>query len=279
MFEALEGVLGLGGYLGAIIIIVLILTSAIKVIPEYQRGVVFRLGRVTEPKGPGIVVIIPIIDRLIKVDLRVLTMDVPVQEVLTKDNVPIKVNAVVYFRVIDPIKSVVAVENHIMATSLLSQTTLRSVVGRCELDEVLSERERINVELQKIIDERTDPWGIKVSAVEVKELELPENMKRALARQAEAERERRAKIINAEGEYQAAERLSAAAKLMEVSPVTLQLRYLQTLKEMSSEKNATIIVPFPVELLKAFYPLPARAIREMAINKAGLFPWTLGLDV
>jgi len=254
MFEALEGVLGLGGYLGAIIIIVLILTSAIKVIPEYQRGVVFRLGRVTEPKGPGIVVIIPIIDRLIKVDLRVLTMDVPVQEVLTKDNVPIKVNAGVYFRVIDPIKSVVAVENHIMATSLLSQTTLRSVVGRCELDEVLSERERINVELQKIIDERTDPWGIKVSAVEVKELELPENMKRALARQAEAERERRAKIINAEGEYQAAERLSAAAKLMEVSPVTLQLRYLQTLKEMSSEKNATIIVPFPVELLKAFLP-------------------------
>ncbi len=254
MLEALEGVLGLGGYLGAIIIIVLILTSAIKVIPEYQRGVVFRLGRVTEPKGPGIVVIIPIIDRLIKVDLRVLTMDVPVQEVLTKDNVPIKVNAVVYFRVIDPIKSVVAVENHIMATSLLSQTTLRSVVGRCELDEVLSERERINVELQKIIDERTDPWGIKVSAVEVKELELPENMKRALARQAEAERERRAKIINAEGEYQAAERLSAAAKLMEVSPVTLQLRYLQTLKEMSSEKNATIIVPFPVELLKAFLP-------------------------
>ena len=254
MLEALEGVLGLGGYLGAIIIIVLILTSAIKVIPEYQRGVVFRLGRVTEPKGPGIVVIIPIIDRLIKVDLRVLTMDVPVQEVLTKDNVPIKVNAVVYFRVIDPIKSVVAVENHIMATSLLSQTTLRSVVGRCELDEVLSERERINIELQKIIDERTDPWGIKVSAVEVKELELPESMKRALARQAEAERERRAKIINAEGEYQAAERLSAAAKLMEVSPVTLQLRYLQTLKEMSSEKNATIIVPFPVELLKAFLP-------------------------
>jgi len=254
MLEALEGVLGLGGYFGAIIIIVLILTSAIKVIPEYQRGVVFRLGRVTEPKGPGIVVIIPIIDRLIKVDLRVLTMDVPVQEVLTKDNVPIKVNAVVYFRVIDPIKSVVAVENHIMATSLLSQTTLRSVVGRCELDEVLSERERINIELQKIIDERTDPWGIKVSAVEVKELELPESMKRALARQAEAERERRAKIINAEGEYQAAERLSAAAKLMEVSPVTLQLRYLQTLKEMSSEKNATIIVPFPVELLKAFLP-------------------------
>ena len=252
MLNALEGVLSLGGYLGAIIIIVLILTSAIKIIPEYQRGVVFRLGRVMEPKGPGIVVIIPIIDRLIRVDLRVLTLDVPVQEVLTKDNVPIKVNAVVYFRVIDPVKSVVAVENHIMATSLLCQTTLRSVVGRCELDEVLSERERINIELQKIIDERTDPWGIKVSAVEVKELELPENMKRALARQAEAERERRAKIINAEGEYQAAERLSAAAKLMEISPVTLQLRYLQTLKEMSSEKNATIIVPFPVELLRAF---------------------------
>lgn len=250
----LEGVFSLGAYLGAIIIVVLILASAIKIIPEYQRGVVFRLGRVMDPKGPGIIVIIPIVDKLVRVDLRVFTLDVPVQEVLTKDNVPIKVNAVVYFRVIDPIKSVVAVENHIMATSLLSQTTLRSVVGRCELDEVLSERERINVELQKIIDERTDPWGIKVSAVEVKELELPENMKRALARQAEAERERRAKIINAEGEYQAAERLSAAAKLMEVSPVTLQLRYLQTLKEMSSEKNATIIVPFPVELLKAFLP-------------------------
>lgn len=254
----LEGVFSLGAYLGAIIIVVLILASAIKIIPEYQRGIVFRLGRVMDPKGPGIIVIIPIVDRLVRVDLRVFTLDVPVQEVLTKDNVPIKVNAVVYFRVIDPIKSVVAVENHIMATSLLSQTTLRSVVGRSELDEVLSERERINVELQQIIDERTDPWGIKVSAVEVKELELPENMKRALARQAEAERERRAKIINAEGEYQAAERLSEAAKLMEVSPITLQLRYLQTLKEMSSERNATIIVPFPVELLKAFMAVAKR---------------------
>ncbi|MEN2995775.1 MAG: slipin family protein [Acetomicrobium sp.] len=254
----LEGVFSLGAYLGAIIIVVLILASAIKIIPEYQRGIVFRLGRVMDPKGPGIIIIIPIVDRLVRVDLRVFTLDVPVQEVLTKDNVPIKVNAVVYFRVIDPIKSVVAVENHIMATSLLSQTTLRSVVGRSELDEVLSERERINVELQQIIDERTDPWGIKVSAVEVKELELPENMKRALARQAEAERERRAKIINAEGEYQAAERLSEAARLMEVSPITLQLRYLQTLKEMSSERNATIIVPFPVELLKAFMAVAKR---------------------
>lgn len=254
----LEGVFSLGAYLGAIIIVVLILASAIKIIPEYQRGVVFRLGRVMDPKGPGIIVIIPIVDKMVRVDLRVFTLDVPVQEVLTKDNVPIKVNAVVYFRVIDPIRSVVAVENHIMATSLLSQTTLRSVVGRSELDEVLSERERINVELQQIIDERTDPWGIKVSAVEVKELELPENMKRALARQAEAERERRAKIINAEGEYQAAARLSEAAKLMEVSPITLQLRYLQTLKEMSSERNATIIVPFPVELLKAFMAVTKR---------------------
>ena len=253
MLDAIfEAIFSLGGYLGAVIIIILILTSAIKIIPEYQRGVVFRLGRVMDPKGPGIIVIIPIVDKLVRVDLRVFTIDVPVQEVITRDNVPIRVNAVVYFRVMDPIKSVVAVENYIMATSLLSQTTLRSVVGGSELDEVLSERERINVELQRIIDERTDPWGIKVSAVEVKELELPDNMKRALAKQAEAERERRAKIINAEGEYQAAETLSQAAKLMEVSPITLQLRYLQTLKEMSSERNATIIVPFPVEFLNAF---------------------------
>jgi regulator of protease activity HflC (stomatin/prohibitin superfamily) len=253
MLDAIfEAIFSLGGYLGAVIIIILILTSAIKIIPEYQRGVVFRLGRVMDPKGPGIIVIIPIVDKLVRVDLRVFTIDVPVQEVITRDNVPIRVNAVVYFRVMDPIKSVVAVENYIMATSLLSQTTLRSVVGGSELDEVLSERERINVELQRIIDERTDPWGIKVSAVEVKELELPDNMKRALAKQAEAERERRAKIINAEGEFQAAETLSQAAKLMEVSPITLQLRYLQTLKEMSSERNATIIVPFPVEFLNAF---------------------------
>jgi Membrane protease subunits, stomatin/prohibitin homologs len=209
-------------------------------------------GALPGAKGPGLVIIIPFIDRMVKADLRVVTLDVPVQEVITKDNVPIKVNAVVYFRVMDPNRSVVEVENYIMATSQLSQTTLRSVIGRAELDEVLSERDKINLELQKIIDEKTDPWGIKVSAVEVKELELPEGMKRAMARQAEAERERRAKIISAEGEAQAAERLSEAARIMEVSPVTLQLRYLQTMREIASEKNAMTLFPFPFEIMRAF---------------------------
>jgi len=198
------------------------------------------------------VLVIPFVDRVLRVDLRVVTLDVPVQEVITRDNVPIKVNAVVYFRVMDPSRSMVEVENYIMATSQLSQTTLRSVIGRAELDEVLSARDKINQELQQIIDERTDPWGIKVSAVEVKELELPEGMKRAMARQAEAERERRAKVINAEGEFQAAERLTEAAHLMEKSPVTLQLRYLQTLREVASEKNSTTIFPLPIDLVKPF---------------------------
>ena len=229
----------LGSSFGFVIILILILMSAIKIVPEYQRIVVFRLGRLIGAKGPGLVIVIPVVDRVIRVDLRIVTLDVPVQEVITKDNVPIKVNAVVYFRVMDPANSVIEVENYMLATSQLSQTTLRSVIGGAELDEVLSSREKINSELQKIIDERTDSWGIKVSAVEVKELELPEGMKRAMAKQAEAERERRAKIINAEGELQAAKTLSDAAKQMEVSPVTLQLRYLQTLKEIASEKNST----------------------------------------
>jgi regulator of protease activity HflC (stomatin/prohibitin superfamily) len=241
-----------GSTLGILLIAVVLLTSAVKIIPEYQRGVVFRLGRLVGAKGPGLVLIVPFVDRMVRTDLRVVTLDVPVQEVITKDNVPIKVNAVVYFRVMDPNRSVVEVENYIMATSQLSQTTLRSVIGRAELDEVLSEREKINLELQKIIDEKTDPWGIKVSAVEVKELELPEGMKRAMARQAEAERERRAKIISAEGEAQAAERLSEAAGIMSVSPVTLQLRYLQTMREIASEKNAMTLFPFPFEIVKAF---------------------------
>jgi regulator of protease activity HflC (stomatin/prohibitin superfamily) len=223
-----------------------------KIVPEYQRLVVFRLGRLVGAKGPGLVFVIPIVDRVIRVDQRVVTLDVPVQEVITRDNVPIKVNAVVYFRVMDSSRSVVEVENHIMATSQLSQTTLRSVIGRSELDEVLSARDKINLELQKIIDERTDPWGIKVSAVEVKELELPEGMKRAMARQAEAERERRAKVIAAEGELQAAEKLSQAAEVMDRSPVTLQLRYLQTLREVASEKNSTTIFPLPIDLLRPF---------------------------
>ncbi|NLA90796.1 MAG: slipin family protein [Synergistaceae bacterium] len=245
-------ILSIGTSFGFILIAGFILASAIKVVPEFQRVVVFRLGRLVGSKGPGIVLVFPVIDKVIRVDLRILNLDVPVQEVITRDNVPIKVNAVVYFRVMQPANSVVEVENYVLATSLLSQTTLRSVVGSVDLDEVLSSREKINTELQKIIDERTDPWGIKVSAVEVKELELPDSMKRAMAKQAEAERERRAKIINAEGELQAAEKLSEAAKQMEQSPITLQLRYLQTLIEISGDKNSTTVFPLPLDLIKPF---------------------------
>ncbi len=241
-----------GSYLGVIVIVVFILASAIKIIPEYQRGVVFRLGRVVAAKGPGLVIIIPVIDRVIRVDLRIVTHDVPVQEVITRDNVPVKVNAVVYFRVVDAIHSVIEVENYLSATSQLSQTTLRAVVGRADLDDVLTARDQINMELQQIIDEKTDPWGIKVSAVEVKELELPEGMKRAMASQAEAERDRRAKIINAEGELQASRKLAEAAEVMERSPITLQLRYLQTLREVASEKNSTTLFPVPIDLVKPF---------------------------
>ena len=242
----------IGSWIGILLIVLLILSSSVRIVPEYKRLVIFRLGRLAGSRGPGIVFLIPVIDRPVSVDLRILTMDVPVQEVITKDNVPIKVNAVVYFRVLDPSHSVVEVENYVLATSQLAQTTLRSVVGSVELDEVLSSREKINHELQKIIDERTDPWGIKVSAVEVKELELPEGMKRAMARQAEAERERRAKIIAAEGELQAAAKLSEAARQMEVSPVTLQLRYLQTIREIGAEKSSTTFFPIPIDLVRPF---------------------------
>lgn len=249
----MEDMVNISMWLVLAFIVVSILLTAIRVVPEYNRLVVFRLGRLVAAKGPGLVIIIPKIDKALRVDLRVVTLDVPVQEVITKDNVPIKVNAVVYFRVIEPSKSVVEVEDYIQATSLLSQTTLRSVIGRAELDEVLTAREKINLELQKIIDERTDPWGIKVSAVELKELELPEGMKRAMARQAEAERERRAKIIAAEGELQAAEKLTQASDTMARSPMTLQLRYLQTLREISTDKNAsTTIFPLPIDLLTPF---------------------------
>ena len=241
-----------GTSLVGLLLVLMLLGAAVKVVPEYQRAVLFRLGRLVGGKGPGLILVIPVVDRVLRVDLRVVTLDVPVQEVITRDNVPIKVNAVVYFRVMDPSRSMVDVENYIMATSQLSQTTLRSVIGRSELDEVLSARDKINLELQQIIDERTDPWGIKVSAVEVKELELPEGMKRAMARQAEAERERRAKVIAAEGELQAAEKLSQAAEVMDRSPVTLQLRYLQTLREVASEKNSTTIFPLPIDLLRPF---------------------------
>ena len=249
MFDILDMLFSLGTSFGFILILVFFLSSAIKVIPEYQRLVVFRLGRLVGAKGPGMVLVIPVIDRVVRVDMRVVTLDVPVQEVITRDNVPIKVNAVVYFRVMDPSYSVVEVENYVLATSLLSQTTLRSVIGSVDLDEVLSSREKINNELQKIIDERTDSWGIKVSAVELKELELPESMKRAMAKQAEAEREKRAKIIHASGEFEASKQLAEAAHVIATEPASMQLRYLQTLTEVAAEKNSTILFPVPIEMM------------------------------
>ena len=238
---------------GIVVLAVVILGQAVKILREYERAVVFRLGRLQRPaKGPGLIVIIPIVDRMLKVDLRVVTMDVPKQEVITRDNVPVSVNAVVYFRVMNPENSVVEVENYITATAQISQTTLRSVVGQAELDELLSEREQINNRLQEIIDEHTDPWGIKVSTVEVKDVELPDGMKRAMARQAEAERERRAKIINAEGEFQAAERLAQAADIIGKHPAAIQLRFLQTLTEVATEHNSTTIFPVPIDLFQPF---------------------------
>lgn len=235
-----------------VVLVIIILSSAIKVFPEYQRGVIFRLGRVNPPKGPGLFFIIPIIDRVVRVDLRVITMDVPAQEVITKDNVPVKVNAVVYFRVIDPSKSVIQVQNYIMATSQIAQTTLRSVLGQSDLDHLLTERDKLNTRLQEIIDEQTDPWGVKVSIVEIKDVEIPGGMQRAMARQAEAERERRAKVIAAEGEFQASEKLQQAAQVLSKNPAALQLRYLQTLSEIAAEKNSTTIFPIPIDLIEPF---------------------------
>jgi len=236
----------------AVIFLILLLAAAIKIVNEYERGVIFRLGRLVGARGPGLFFLIPIVDSMIKVDLRTVTMDVPPQEVITKDNVPVKVNAVVYFRIVNPEDAIVQVENYFVATSLFAQTTLRSVLGQSELDDLLVEREKINMQLQKIIDIHTDPWGIKVSAVEVKDVELPEGMKRAMAKQAEAERERRAKIINAEGEFQAAEKLSKAAEIIESHPSAIQLRFLQTIAEAASEKTSTFIVPVPIDLIKLF---------------------------
>jgi regulator of protease activity HflC (stomatin/prohibitin superfamily) len=233
-----------------------VLISAIKVVKEYERGVIFRLGRVRGgPKGPGLFILLPSIDRMVKVDLRIVTMDVPPQDVITRDNVPARVNAVVYFRVIDPNKSVLEVENHVLATSQISQTTLRSVLGQKDLDNLLINREEINDELQKIIDEQTDPWGIKVSVVEVKDVEIPQQMQRAMARQAESERERRAKIIAAEGEYQASQRLRQAADRLE-SPQALQLRLFQTMGEIAVNQNSTIILPVPIDLLSPYLNQP-----------------------
>ncbi len=244
--------LGYGGWLGLIIVIIILLSSAVHVLKEYERAVVFRMGRIVGSKGPGMVFIIPFIDRMIRVSLRIVTLDVASQEVITKDNVPVKINAVVYFRVVDPNRSIVAISNYIEATSAISQTTLRSVVGQVELDELLSQRDKINEKLQQIIDQHTDPWGIKVSTVEIKDLEIPEEMKRSMARQAEAERERRAKIINAQGEFQAAEKLSEAARIISAHPEALQLRFLQTVRELSANHNSTLIFPLPMELFKAF---------------------------
>ncbi|MCJ7596472.1 MAG: slipin family protein, partial [Desulfobacterales bacterium] len=233
--------------------IVFFLASAIKILREYERGVIFRLGRVIKTKGPGLIILIPLVDKMVKVSLRLVTMDVPSQDVITRDNVSVKVDAVVYFRVMEPTKATIEVENYIFATSQLAQTTLRSVCGQAELDELLSEREQLNLKLQSILDHQTDPWGIKVTIVEVKRIDLPQEMQRAIAKQAEAERERRAKVINAEGEFQAAARLSEAAAIIQEHPQALQLRYLQTLRDMSSEGTSTIVFPLPLDLFRPFF--------------------------
>lgn len=249
--------------LGTIILLVVIfLFMAIRVLNEYERAVIFRLGRVIDHKGPGIIILIPIIDRMVRVGLRTIALDVPPQDVITRDNVSVKVSAVIYFRVIDPTKAVIDVENYLYATSQLAQTTLRSVCGQSELDELLAQRDKINLQIQDILDSRTEPWGVKVSMVEVKQIDLPLEMQRAIARQAEAERERRAKIINAEGEYQAAARLSEAAVIIAKEPIALQLRFLQTLVEVSAEKNSTILFPIPIDLLESFLQNPKKWLRN-----------------
>ncbi len=246
-----------------LVLIVLFLASAIRVLAEYERGVIFRLGRIIGAKGPGLIILIPVIDRMVKISLRLIALDVPPQDVITRDNVSVKVNAVIYFRVMEPVKAVIEVENYLYATSQLAQTTLRSVCGEAELDELLSEREKINMKLQDILDKHTDPWGIKVTTVEIKHIDLPQEMQRAMAKQAEAERERRSKIINAEGEYQAANKLAEAAAIIEKYPVALQLRYLQTLREIASENNSVTVFPIPVDLITPFI----RSLTEKKENK------------
>lgn len=238
--------------IAVIIFLFIILASAIKILREYERPVVFRLGRLVGVKGPGLILLIPVVDKMVKVSLRTVVLDVPPQDVITKDNVSIKVNAVVYFRVMLPDKAIIEVENYLFATSQLSQTTLRSILGQSELDDLLSHREKINMELAKIIDHQTEPWGIKVSNVEVKHIDLPQEMQRAMAKQAEAERERRAKVIHAEGEFQASTRLADAANIISANPTTLQLRFLQTLTEVASEQSSTIIFPVPLDIISAF---------------------------
>ncbi|MGQ9483890.1 MAG: slipin family protein [Desulfosoma sp.] len=244
------------GLATVVVLVVLFLANAIRVLNEYERGVVFRLGRVIAAKGPGLILLIPVIDRMQKVSLRLVAADVPPQDVITRDNVSVKVNAVIYFRVVDPVKAVISVENYLYATSQLAQTTLRSVCGQAELDELLAEREKINAHLQDILDRHTDPWGIKVTVVELKHIDLPQEMQRAMARQAEAERERRAKVIHAEGEFQAADRLREAAQIIQENPMAMQLRYLQTLREIASENNSTTIFPVPIDLIRPFLSDP-----------------------
>jgi regulator of protease activity HflC (stomatin/prohibitin superfamily) len=245
-----EGTLyGIGA---ALLLLLVILVSAIKIVPEYERGVIFRLGRVMGAKGPGLFVIIPIVDRMVRVNLQTVTMDIPPQDVITRDNVTVRVNAVTYFNVVDPVKATVVIQDYILGTSQLAQTTLRSILGQVDLDDLLENRDEINQRLQTIIDDLTDPWGVKVTLVEVKDVELPETMRRAMARQAEAERERRAKVIHSQGEFEAAEQLSNAAELLERRPAAMQLRLLSTMTEVASEKNSTLIFPVPVELLRFF---------------------------
>lgn len=240
------------GLIFLIIFIGFLVINIIKILREYERGVIFRLGRLIQVKGPGIIILIPLIDKLVKVDLRTVTFDVPAQDIITKDNISVKVNAVVYFRVVDPARAITAVEDFHYATSQISQTTLRSVLGQSSLDELLAKRDELNSQLQKIIDEQTEPWGIKVSAVEVKNVDLPQEMLRAIAKQAEAERERRAKIIHAEGEFQASQKLTDAAKIIGTQPTALQLRFLQTLTEVATDKNSTVVFPIPIDLLTPF---------------------------
>ena len=235
-----------------LVVVFLIIISGLKILYEYERGVIFRLGRIVGVRGPGFIVVIPFLERMVRVSLRLVTMDVPPQDVITKDNVSVKVNAVVYFRVVEPNRAILQVENYLYATSQLAQTTLRSILGQVELDELLSEREKLNVKLQEVLDKQTDAWGIKVTMVEVKYVDLPQEMQRAMAKQAEAERERRAKVISAEGEFQAAAKIAEASEILAANPVSLQLRFLQTINDVSSEKASTIILPLPIDMLKAF---------------------------
>jgi regulator of protease activity HflC (stomatin/prohibitin superfamily) len=256
-------------YAAVLVLVLLFLYSAVKILNEYERGVVFRLGRVIGAKGPGLILLIPVIDKMVRVDLRVVAMDVPAQDVITMDNVTIKVSAVIYFRVIDPNKAIISVENYLYATSQLSQTTLRSVCGQAELDELLSKRDKINTHIQEILDKDTEPWGVKVSKVEIKNIDLPQEMQRAIAKQAEAERERRAKVIGAEGEFQAAQKLSDAARIISETPVAVQLRYLQTLREVAAENNSTTIFPVPIDLLTPFMEAAKAAKKGAGENPAG----------